>query len=114
MVDSEIDSIGLHVDMIDVDRLREWARLILVHGADIGQWGSAPFVASKLQILATDLEKTIQDIGVLRSQRGDLLAALKKADERYRLALSWSIIGREDEQTLDLIAAAIAKAEGRI
>ena len=53
--------------MLDVDRLREWARLLLVHGPDISHWGSVPFVASKMQTLATDLEKAIRDIGRLRA-----------------------------------------------
>ena len=52
---AENDDLGLSIDMLDVDRLREWARLILVHGADISHWGSVPFVASKMQILATGI-----------------------------------------------------------
>ena len=60
------DDCGLSVDMLDVDRLRDWARLLLVHGPDIGHWGSVPFVVSKMQTLATDLEKAIRDIGTLR------------------------------------------------
>lgn len=73
--DAECD-LGLTVDMLDVDRLREWARLLLVHGADIGHWGSVPFVAGKMQTLATCLEKAIRDIGTLRSERLALRSAL--------------------------------------
>ncbi len=62
------DGLGLHVDMLDVDRLRDWARLLLEHGPDIGQWGSVPFVVSKMQTMATCLEKTIKDVGTLRAQ----------------------------------------------
>ena len=60
------DDCGLSIDMLDVDRLREWARLLLVHGADISHWGSVPHVASKMQILATSIEKAVRDIGELR------------------------------------------------
>jgi hypothetical protein len=36
--------------------------------SDIGHWGSVPFVASKMQTLATDIEKAVRDIGTLRSR----------------------------------------------
>lgn len=62
------DDIGLSIDMLDVDRLREWARLLLVHGADISHWGSVPFVAGKMQIMATEMETVIRDIGTLRER----------------------------------------------
>lgn len=71
-----VDDLGLAVDMLDVDRLREWARLLLTHGADISHWASVPHVASKMQILATALEKVIHEIGTLRSERARLRAAL--------------------------------------
>jgi hypothetical protein len=71
------DAVGLHVDMLDVDRLRDWARLLLVHGADIGHWASVPHLASKMQTLATGLEKTVRDVGILRGQRDELLAELR-------------------------------------
>ena len=58
--------IGLTIDMLDADRLRDWARLILLHGADISHWGSPMFVASKLQTMATDIDKAVRDIGELR------------------------------------------------
>lgn len=64
---SDEDDRGLSIDMLDVDRLRDWARLLLVHGADISHWGSVPFVAGKMQIMATSLEKAIRDIGELRA-----------------------------------------------
>jgi len=62
------DELGLSIDMLDVDRLREWARLLLVHGADIGHWASVPHVAGKMQTMATDLEKAVRDIGTLRAR----------------------------------------------
>lgn len=61
------DDLGLSIDMLDVDRLRQWAQLLLNHGADISYWASVPFVVSTMQILATNVEKAIRDIGVLRS-----------------------------------------------
>lgn len=70
------DESGLTVDMLDVDRLREWARLLLVHGADVSHWASVPYVAGKMQTLATGLEKAIRDIGTLRRHRQLLRSAL--------------------------------------
>jgi hypothetical protein len=63
------DDCGLSIDMLDADRLREWARLILVHGADISHWGSPIYVASKMQMIATGIEKAVRDIGTLRASR---------------------------------------------
>lgn len=60
------DDIGLSIDMLDVDRLRDWAQKLLVHGSDISHWASVPFVASKLQTIATGMEKAIRDIGAMR------------------------------------------------
>lgn len=62
------DNLGLSIDMLDVDRLRDWARLLLVHGADISHWGSLPHVVSRMQLLATNLARAIRDIGVLRAE----------------------------------------------
>ncbi len=63
------DDIGLSLDMLDADRLREWARLLLVHGGDISHWASVPHVAGKMQIMATNIEKAVRDIGELRAAR---------------------------------------------
>lgn len=63
----DLGDIGLSVDMLDVDRLREWARLLLVHGTDLGHWGSVTHVAGKMQLIATGVEKAIEDIGRLRA-----------------------------------------------
>lgn len=59
--------LGLHIDMLDVDRLREWARLILEYGSDISHWGDRFHVASKMQTMATCMEKEIRDVGLLRA-----------------------------------------------
>ena len=95
---SSEDSTGLHVDMLDVDRLREWARLFLVHGCDISHWGSVPHVAGKLQTLATELEKTIRDIGRLREQRDRLRAALVKLV---------GVDGREELEQMEIVMRAM-------
>lgn len=58
---------GLNVDMLDVDRLRDWARLLLTHGADVSHWASVPHLAGRMQTLATQLEKEIRDVGELRA-----------------------------------------------
>lgn len=115
----ETESLGLHVDMLDVDRLREWARLLLVYGPDIGNWGSVPFVVAKMQTLATDIEKTVRDVGALREQRAELLSALKDAIETIRTWHSisdgansdvmWALYQQSPE--MQRYRAAIVKAE---
>lgn len=72
------DDLGLSIDMLDVDRLREWARLLLVHGADISHWASTTHVARKMQLIATGIEKAVRDIGKLR----DLLASAHQRAEQ--------------------------------
>lgn len=74
-IDAQDDQ-GLTIDMLDVDRLRDWSRLLLVHGADLGHWGSVTDVAGKMQMIATGIEKAVRDIGTLRAQRDRLRAAL--------------------------------------
>jgi len=64
----DLETCGLSIDMLDVDRLRNWAQLLLTHGADISHWGSVTFVAGTMQILATDIEKAVRDIGALRAR----------------------------------------------
>lgn len=82
LVTSETNDLGLSIDMLDVDRLREWARLLLLHGDEINHWcwwGSVPSVASKMQIMATEMEKAIRDIGML--QRAGIITEAKLAAE---------------------------------
>lgn len=85
--------LGLSIDMLDVDRLREWALLLLIHGADIGHWGSVSHVAGKMQMIATSIERAIRDIGALRSllatERARADAAERERD-RLREALTWA------------------------
>jgi hypothetical protein len=110
----EPDDRWLSVDMLDVDRLREWARLILVHGADITHWGSVPYVASKMQTLATGLEKAIRDIGTLRADQAKL-AALTHAIEALREEYANRQPGTVSSDSIfaDKLAAILKEWEGR-
>ena len=62
------DALGLSIDMLDADRLRQYAQNLLTYGPDITHWASLPHVVSKLQTLATCIEKAVRDIGVLRAK----------------------------------------------
>lgn len=55
------DDLGLNVDMLDVDRLRDWARLI-------ERDTQHTFIAHNLSDLAGRLEQEIRDVGELRKQ----------------------------------------------
>ena len=70
----DLEDAGLSIDMLDVDKLRDWARLLLENGPDISYWGSVSFVVGKMQIMATEMEKAIRDIGALRSECARLRA----------------------------------------
>ncbi len=59
-------SLGLSVDMLDVDRLRDWARNIDTHGPNLMQWGSPSFLVDRLSDMANRLETTVREIGILR------------------------------------------------
>jgi hypothetical protein len=76
------DSTGLSIDMLDVDRLRSWADLIDIHGADITHWGQVAFVVAKLREIADGVEQAVRDIGALRK------AAV--------VAPSWQVTHHED------------------
>jgi hypothetical protein len=58
--------LGLSIDMLDADRLRQYAQNLLTYGPDITHWASVPHVVSKLQTIATGIEKAVRDIGQLR------------------------------------------------
>jgi hypothetical protein len=101
------DDLGLSIDMTDVDRLRDWARNILTHGHDISEWGSVMFVASKMQIMATEMEKAVRDIGTLRSERAcirEALVGLVGADSRD------AAVGERDAR-LEAVILAIAELD---
>lgn len=61
------NDLGLSVCMLDVDRLRNWARNIAVHGADISRWGSVEFVQGRMERIADGLDEAVRDIGTLRA-----------------------------------------------
>lgn len=48
------------LDMLQVDRLRAWARNIREYGPDITQWGSPAFVAEECERIAADVERSIK------------------------------------------------------
>ena len=71
MTEDNAEGLGLSLDMTAADRLRAWAQLILVYGNDISNWGDRLFVVSKMQIMATEIEHAVRDIGVLRKALAD-------------------------------------------
>lgn len=87
LIDAE--GLGLSIDMMDADRLRDWARLLLEHGPNISYWGDRMFVVSKLQTIATGIEKAVRDIGTLRA----LSAALTQGHENGKKTM------RDDRQS---------------
>jgi hypothetical protein len=50
----------VHLDMLQVDRLRAWARNIETHGADISQWGYPQFVSEECTRIADSIEAVIK------------------------------------------------------
>ncbi len=73
------DDIGLSIDMLDADRLRQWADNIEVHGGDVTYWASMLFLVTKLREIADNVAEAVRDIGTLRQERSDLLAQLQQA-----------------------------------
>lgn len=63
--EDDLNPLGLNVCMLDVDRLRDWARLI-EDDPLITRWGQQVFVANKMRDIAERLEKEIKDVGELR------------------------------------------------
>lgn len=58
--------LGLNVDMLDVDRLRDWARLV-EDDPLVTRWGSPQFVAGKMRDIADRLAVEIKEVGQLRA-----------------------------------------------
>ncbi len=50
-----------HLDMLQADRLRNWARNIRACGADISLWGSPTFVADEAERIAEGIELGIKE-----------------------------------------------------
>ena len=76
--------LGLNIDMTDVDRLNDWARLIDAHGPDIGQWGSSQFVVISLRDIATRMAQEIKDVGELRRRQPSRLVHLMECLSCHR------------------------------
>jgi hypothetical protein len=118
--------LGLSIDMLDVDRLRSWASLIDIHGADITHWGRVPFVVAKLCEIADGIERAVKEIGQLRALQTTLAGRVGVGQMPF-----FNYDGREPEYdqghavivwyddlydlalARDSAEAALAKAEGR-
>jgi len=62
-----IRQLGLNVDMLDVDRLRDWARNIETFGNDLTHWASVSHLVRSMRALADNLEKEVREVGRMRS-----------------------------------------------
>lgn len=71
------DALGLRLDMLDADRIREWARNIEQSGHDLTMWVSVPFFIGRLRELAGNVEQMVRDMGALRRQRVELTKAVQ-------------------------------------
>ena len=113
MIDTaNLEGAGLSIDMTDADRLRDWARNLLLYGPDVTHWASVPHLASRLQLLATDIEKTVKDIGALRAiatHVGSL--QVQNATLRSALVGLVGVDGRAELEQMEVfIRAAVAPA----
>jgi hypothetical protein len=64
------DDLGLVIDMLDADRLRDWAEKLDIYGNDISHWSDRSFVVKKLRDIAGRLEDTVREVGTLRELAG--------------------------------------------
>ena len=62
------EALGLSIDMIDADRLGQWAANIQTYGSNISEWGSRLFVVNELQRLSGAIASAVRDIGTLRTE----------------------------------------------
>jgi hypothetical protein len=75
------ESLGLSIDMLDADRLRDWARLIDEFGYDISNWGDRAFISAQLRRIADGVAQTVRDVGTLRAVIDTLRAQLREAQD---------------------------------
>lgn len=59
---------GLNIDMLDVDRLRQWAVNVETYGADLTQWAYPQFLVEELRRIADGMEAEVRAVGVLRER----------------------------------------------
>ena len=105
---AEQDDLGLSIDMLDADRLRQWADNIEVHGGDVTYWASMLFLVTKLRELSSSVEQAVRDIGMLRDQRATLTADLAQArQEIERLAGQLAGVAAYVQETTDNYRAAL-------
>lgn len=92
-----LESAVFAFDMLDVDRLNQWAQRIEDYGANITEWGSPAFVAEKLRDIARRLERSVRSVPATavhgQDLRDQLAAARRERDEARaeveRVALEW-------------------------
>lgn len=70
------DDLGLSIDMLDSDRLGQWA----ANGSNISEWASKGWLINELQRLSGAIGVAVKDIGSLRAQVAALRA--EKATQR--------------------------------
>lgn len=82
------EALGLSIDMLDADRLGQWAANIQTYGSNISEWGSRLFVVNELQRLSGAIASAVRDIGTLRAEveklkaeRAKLRDARERSDE---------------------------------
>lgn len=63
----DLAALGLCIDMLDADRLRQWADNIDTHGADLTHWSDPKFVAAECRRIAGSVEQAVRDVGALRA-----------------------------------------------
>lgn len=87
------DDRGLSIDMLDADRLRQWAVNIDTYGYDLRQWADRGWLAQRLRTMADCVELAVREIGSLREDATRLqqlttsLAAQEAKISRLRDAL---------------------------
>ena len=61
--------IGLSVDMLDADRLAQWAINIDRYGSNLAEWTDRRWLVNELQRLSKAVADVVRDVGVLRGVR---------------------------------------------
>lgn len=100
------EAAGLSIDMLDVDRLRQWAGNIETYGGDLTHWGSTGFIVKMLRDLADRLAAAVRDIGTLRQSPSPArVEATEGAPDDPGECPDIVTASREQRLTVDLIYA---------
>ena len=62
----DVGDLGLSFDMIDVDRLRQWALNFDTYGPDLTHWTSLGYLPQAMRAIAGKLDQAVREIGTLR------------------------------------------------